>query len=182
MGAHSIFWRSATWGVATWATVLLVGWVGACKTSQSAGNPADGSSGGAGDVGTDAGTGTGGAMGTGGVTGDAGMGVACSDDGGVSFSAAARQCTQDSDCTIHLAAKCCGADEALGIAKAQADAYAACFALPPGACNGLGCAKYLGYLTDTGKTTPFDGTATQPIDLVSVRCITCNTCPQGGCA
>lgn len=118
MSAHSIFWRRATWGVATWAAFLLVGWVGACgKTSQSAANLADSSSGGAGSVGTDAGTGTGGAMGTGGVTGDAGMGVACSDDGGVSFAAIARPCTQDSDCTIRIAAKCCGADEALGVLR-----------------------------------------------------------------
>ncbi len=56
-------------------------------------------------------------------------------------------------------------------AKAQANAYAGCFALPSGACSGLGCAKYLGYLTDTGKTTPFQGTGTQPIDLVSVGCV-----------
>lgn len=172
MSRRSVFWLDGASGAAICAAFVLVGWVGACgKTSQSGGKLADGSSGGTGGVGTDAGTGTGGAKGTGGVTGDAGMGVACSADGGVSFAAIARQCTQDSDCTIHIAAKCCGADEALGIAKAQVDAYAACFALPPGACNGLGCAKYLGYLTDTGKTTPFLGTATPPIDLVSVRCV-----------
>jgi hypothetical protein len=106
-----------------------------------------------------------------GLSGDAGTGVACSDDGGVGFSAVARQCTQDSDCTILTAATCCGADSARGIAKAQASAYAGCFALPRGGCGQLGCAKYLGYLTDTGKTTPFLGTDAQPIDLVSVRCV-----------
>ena len=105
------------------------------------------------------------------MSGDAGTGVACSDDGGVGFSAVARQCTQDADCTILTAATCCGADSARGIAKAQASAYAGCFALPPGGCGQLGCAKYLGYLTDTGKITPFLGTDTQPIDLVSVRCV-----------
>ena len=155
---------------------------------QSAGKLADGSSEGAGGVktdagtgtggvlgtggmGTDAGTGTGGAIGTGGVASDAGSGIACTDDGGVGLAAVARQCTQDSDCTILTSATCCGADSARGIAKAQANAYAGCFALPSGACSGLGCAKYLGYLTDTGKTTPFQGTGTQPIDLVSVGCL-----------
>jgi hypothetical protein len=122
-------------------------------------------------MGTDAGTGTGGAIGTGGVASDAGSGIACTDDGGVGLAAVARQCTQDSDCTILTSATCCGADSARGIAKAQANAYAGCFALPSGACSGLGCAKYLGYLTDTGKTTPFQGTGTQPIDLVSVGCL-----------
>jgi hypothetical protein len=177
-----MFRPCAARGFATWAAVALLGWALACgKATQHA---ADGSSGGAGAVGTDAsagtggltgtgggtGTGTGGA-GTGGTAGDAGTGVACSDDGGLGFSAAARQCTQDSDCAIHIAATCCGADRALGIAKAQANAYAGCFALPPGACNGRGCAKFIGYVTDTLKTTPFQGTSTQPLDLVSVQCV-----------
>jgi Kazal-type serine protease inhibitor domain len=104
-------------------------------------------------------------------TGDAGTGVACSDDGGVGLAAVARQCTQDSDCTILTAATCCGADSARGVAKAQASAYSACFALPPGACSGLACPTYFGYVTDTGKTTPFEGTTVQPIDLVSVGCV-----------
>ncbi len=45
------------------------------------------------------------------------------------------------------------------------------FALPPGACSGLACPTYFGYVTDTGKTTPFEGTTVQPIDLVSVGCV-----------
>jgi hypothetical protein len=189
MSANNTLRPRASWNLAAWAACLLMGWAGACgRTDQSAGRLPDGSSGGAGGVktdastgaggavgtggmGTDAGTGTGGAIETGGVTSDAGAGVACSDDGGVGFAAVARQCTQDSDCTILTAATCCGADNARGIAKTQASAYAGCFALPPGACSGLGCAEYLGYLTDTGKTTPFLGTDTQPIDLVSVRCV-----------
>ena len=130
------------------------GGAGGVKTDASTGA---GGAVGTGGMGTDAGTGTGGAIGTGGVTSDAGAGVACSDDGGVGFAAVARQCTQDSDCTILTAATCCGADNARGIAKTQASAYAGCFALPPGVCSGLGCAEYLGYLTDTGKTTPLPG-------------------------
>ena len=170
MSRRSVFWLDGARGAAIWAVFVLVGWVGACgKTSQSAGKLADGSSGGTGGIGTDAGVGTGGAIGTGGVTSDAGAGIACSDDGGVGFAAVARQCSQDSDCTILTAAACCGADSARGIAKAQASAYAGCFALPSGPCGG--CAEYLGYRTDTGKTTPFLGTGTQPIDLVSVGCV-----------
>jgi hypothetical protein len=180
---HGVFRTRTAWGSAGWAAVLFVGGALACgKTAQQA---ADGSFGGVGGVGTDAsagtggltetggatGAGTGGVAGTGGAIGDAGTGVACSDDGGLGLSAAARQCTLDSDCTVHVAATCCGADRAFGIAKAQADAYAGCFALPPGACSGLGCPKFLGYLTDTGQITPFQGTTTQSIDLVSVQCV-----------
>jgi hypothetical protein len=102
---------------------------------------------------------------------DTSAGITCGGDGGFGLAAVARQCTQNSDCTIHIAPTCCGADEALGIAKAEADAYSGCFVLPPGACSGLGCSKNSGYMTDTGKTTPWLGTATQPIDLVSVTCI-----------
>jgi hypothetical protein len=115
--------------------------------------------------------GLGGRSGTGGSGGDSGVGVACSDDAGLSPPAAARECTHASDCTIQIAPTCCGADRALGVATAAAAAYAACFGLPPGACNGLGCAKYLGYSTDTGQITPDEGTATNPIDSVSVRCL-----------
>jgi hypothetical protein len=170
MGELSILRPCDAWGFAIWAAFLFVGWAGACgKTSQRAGKLADGSAAGAGGLQTDAAAGTGGATGTGGVAGDAG--VACSDDAGLGFAAVARQCTQDSDCTIHVAATCCGADRALGIATVQASTYSACFALPSGACSGLGCAKYLGYQTDTGKTTHFSGADIQPIDLVSVQCV-----------
>jgi len=139
------------------AALLLVGCAVACgETQRSSGEPADASPGG-----------TGGATGTGG----AGAGVVCTDDGGFAFAAVARQCTVDSDCTIQIAPTCCGADGALGIATAQANAYSGCFALAPGACSGLGCAKYLGYQTDTGRTTPWQGTTPPPIDLVSVGCV-----------
>jgi hypothetical protein len=166
----SILRPCGAWGFALCAAFLFVGWAGACgKTSQGAGKRADGSFAGAGGSEGDAAMGTGGATGTGGGTG--GAGVACSDDAGLGFAAVARQCTQDSDCTIHVEQQCCGADRALGIATAQASTYSACFALAPGACSGLGCAKFIGYQTDTGKTTPFLGTDIQPIDLVSVRCV-----------
>jgi len=172
MSGRNILWSCGAWGFALGTAFLFVGWAGACgKTSQGARKLADGSLGGAGGSQTDAVTGTGGATGTGGGTGDAGVGLACSDDAGLGFAAVERQCTQDSDCTIHVEQECCGADRALGIATAQASTYSACFALPPGACNGLGCAKSIGYQTDTGKTTPFLGTDIQPIDLVSVQCV-----------
>ena len=172
MGARAIPRQCGEWGSAIWAAFLFVVWAGACgKTSQSARKLSDGSSGGVGGSETETGTGSGGATGTGGVKGDAGLGIACSDDGGVGFAAVARQCTQDSECTILTAATCCGPDGARGIATGQASAYAACFALPPGGCGELGCPKYVGYLTDTGNTTPFEGTATQLIDLVSVQCV-----------
>ena len=118
-------------------------------------------------------TGTGGSIGTGGASGsdDASAGVACTDDAGSGFAAVARQCTQDSDCAIYIAQRCCGASGALGIAKAQENAYAGCFALPAGGCGQLGCATYIGYVTDTGKTTPYLGSATQPLDEVSVACV-----------
>jgi hypothetical protein len=37
--------------------------------------------------------------------------------------------------------------------------------------NGLGCAKYVGFQTDTGKITPFLGPAAEPLDSVSVHCV-----------
>jgi hypothetical protein len=169
MGAYRNSQPRTTWGFVIVAAFLFVGWSGAC--GKSAGKLADGSSAGASGSEIDVARDTGGATGTGGVTEDALTGVECSDDDGGGFTAVVRQCTQDSDCAIHVAAKCCGADRALGIAKAQASAYSGCFALSPGACSGLGCAKYVGYLTDTGKTTPFQGTGAQPIDSVSVRCV-----------
>jgi len=57
------------------------------------------------------------------------------------------------------------------MAKDQASTYSSCFALPSGGCSGLGCPKYGGYETDTGKITPFLGTDIQAIDLVSVQCV-----------
>jgi hypothetical protein len=107
--------------------------------------------------------------GIGGSVADASSGVTCSDNGGIRFAAAARQCTQDSECTIQIARTCCGFDVALGLAKSQAGAYSGCF--PPGSCAGLGCAKSAGYSTDSGQSTPWDPTATQPIDQVTVRCV-----------
>ena len=113
--------------------------------------------------------GAGGGPGTGGAVADAG--VACTDDAGAGLPAAARRCTQDSDCTIAVAPRCCGADQAIGEAKSQSGTYATCLALPPGACQGLGCAKFLGYSTDTGKTTPVGGSSDNPLDWVTVHCL-----------
>jgi hypothetical protein len=136
---------------------------GGAEDGQASGGVAGGSAGA---------MGAGGMMGTGGATGgDASAGVVCSDDTGSGFSAFARQCAQDSDCTIRIAQNCCGASDALGIAKAQVAAYGNCFGLPPGGCGQLGCASFTGFVTDTGKTTPWLGSATQPIDFVSVNCL-----------
>jgi len=151
---------------------------GAGGTPQTGGNSGSGGTPGTGggvasggSPGTGGNVASGGSPGTGGGTSDGGLEVSCSNDGGVGLSAAGRQCTQDSDCTIAIAAKCCGADQALGEAKAQSSTYASCLALPAGACKGLGCAKFLGYTTDTGRTTPMGSASSQPIDLVSVHCL-----------
>jgi hypothetical protein len=77
----------------------------------------------------------------------------------------------DSECAIIVAPHCCGAAGALGILKSEQMAFASCFALPPNACQGLGCATYLGYMTDTGKTTPYDPAVKNQLDLVTVRCV-----------
>lgn len=159
------------------------GTAGATQTAGSGGNPGTGGAGSGGTPGTGGiagsggmpGTGgkggSGGSPGTGGSTSDAGPQVACTDDSGVGLPVAARRCTQDSDCTIAIGARCCGPDQALGEAKSQVSTYASCLALPPGACSGLGCAKFIGYSTDTGRTTPMDSTSSQPIDFVSVHCL-----------
>jgi len=135
------------------------------------GSKTSGSRAGGGNPGTGGDLGSGGNLGAGGSTLDTGPQVVCSDDGGVGLPATARPCAQDSDCTVVIAAKCCGADLALGVAKAQTSAVASCLALPPGACSGLGCAKFIGYTTDTGQMTPAGGLSAQPIDLVSLHCL-----------
>jgi hypothetical protein len=139
------------------------GAAGASQTSSTGGS--------GGNLGTGGGVGSGGSPGTGGGNPDASPQVLCGNGSGAGLPATARQCAQDGDCTIAIAPTCCGADHALGEAKSQSSAYAKCIALPPGACNGLGCAKFLGYTTDTGRTTPVGSTSSQPIDFVSVRCL-----------
>jgi hypothetical protein len=136
---------------------------GGAGTVQTGGNRAEGGVPGRGGT-----VATGGVPGTGGGLADAA--VACTDDAGSSLPAIARGCAQDEDCTIAIAARCCGADRAVGVAKAQASAYAPCLALPPGACQGLGCAKFLGYTTDTGATTPAGSAGESLLDVVTVRC------------
>ena len=124
-----------------------------------------------GETGTGGKVGSGGSPGTGGGSSDTGSQVACTDDGGVGLPAVARRCAQDSDCTTAIAARCCGSDQALGEASSQSSLYASCLALPPGGCGGLGCAKFLGYTTDTGRTTPTTSSSSRPIDFVSVHCL-----------
>ena len=94
----------------------------------------------------------------------------CWGDGG-RLVASARACDHDGDCAIIVAPHCCGADGAVGILKSEQMAFASCFAVPPNACQGLGCASYVGYMTDTGKTTEYDGTLKNQLDLVTVHCI-----------
>ena len=108
----------------------------------------------------------------------------CWEDGG-RLVTSARACEQDSDCAIIVASHCCGANGAIGILKSEQMAFASCFALPPNACQGLGCASYIGYMTDTGKTTEYDPTVKNQLDLVTVQCIAkvCTTdvvVPDGG--
>lgn len=162
---------------------------GAVETGGSSGSGgALGQGGTAAEPGTGGGIGIGGAggntldggrPGTGGVGpgGSAGSdgggrdgGVACSDDGGAGLATAARRCVQDSDCTIAIAARCCGADQAIGEATSQANAYGVCLALPADACRGLGCAKLIGYTTDTGKMTSVSNPSDDPLGQVTVHC------------
>jgi hypothetical protein len=150
--------------------------LGTGGTVGSGGSPGTGGAvGSGGNLATGGKMGSGGASGAGGATSDASFAVSCGDSGSAISAAglptAARACTQDSDCTIAVAARCCGTDQALGEAAAESSAYASCLVLPAGACSGLGCAKSLGYTTDTGRTTPMNSSTPQPIDLVSVQCL-----------
>jgi hypothetical protein len=111
----------------------------------------------------------GGTSGGAGVKADSGPTVACRDDGGRGLVAAARQCNMDSECQVAYDPTCCGPDVAFGISKTQVAAYASCVGLPPGACQGLGCAKFLGYSVDTGAMTSFV-TGGNPMSQVAVHC------------
>jgi hypothetical protein len=125
----------------------------------------------AGATGGNAGVTGGSAGATGGSAGIGGSsGVACTDDGGATLARAGRVCVADTDCRIGIGTQCCGADYAYGLAKAQAATYGACFALPANACQGLGCAKFLGYRTDTGAMTTWIAGGGNAIDHVRVRC------------
>lgn len=99
-----------------------------------------------------------------------GSSVACRDDGGTGLASAARHCAVDGDCQIVVGQNCCGADSAFGVAKAQAQAYASCVGLPPNACQGLGCAKFIGYRADTGEMTVWDGPMANPMSQLAVSC------------
>jgi hypothetical protein len=145
----------------------------ACGSETTSGSSDDASVAGAG--GTSGFSGTGGAGGSQGGNAQGGMGgtgptVACTDDGGMGLARAARHCMMDSDCQIAIGQSCCGADDALGIATVEAMAYATCVPkVGPNACQGLGCAKFLGYRVDTGEMTMFEAMG-KPIDQVAVHC------------
>jgi hypothetical protein len=96
--------------------------------------------------------------------------IACRDDGGIGLARAARQCTSDADCQVVIGPTCCGADSAFGIAKSQVQAYASCVGLSPNACQGLGCAKSQGYITDTGEMTVWEGAGSNPMSQIAVHC------------
>jgi hypothetical protein len=155
------------------------GGTGQGGSKSQGGAPGTGGAATGGTLGTGGSTAKGGASGTGGILGAGGgtggaaadAGVACTDDAGSALPAAARRCIHDSDCTIAVAQRCCGLDQAIGEATSQSGTYAACLALPPGACQGLGCAKMLGYSTDTGKTTPVEVSSGNPLDWVTVHCL-----------
>jgi hypothetical protein len=167
--------------------------VGVAGTTGNSGGNATGAAGGTGQTGG-GGIGTGGEFGSGGFegvfggyagdrvsgAGGGGTGGAALKDASVDTSfcwgdggrlvATARACQHDGDCGIIVAPHCCGANGAVGILKNEQTTFASCFALPPDACRGLGCASYLGYVTDSGKMTPFDPTVKDPLTLVEVRC------------
>jgi hypothetical protein len=125
-----------------------------------------------GDHGSGGVAGGGGGFGFGGAASSAGfdggpvdvLPVSCHEDGGQGLPAAARQCTQDADCTIAVLRPCCGMDIAYGEAKVESSNYAACVGTPT--CDGLGCARLNGVVTDTGRST----IVAQPLEHVAVRC------------
>jgi hypothetical protein len=142
------------------------------SVSGTGGTSASGGAGGTGGsegLGGDRPAGTGGAAGST-TTDAAGDKSFCWDDGG-RLVTTARACQEDGDCAILFAPSCCGADSAVGVVKSEQTAFASCFGLPPNACQGLGCAKFVGYVTDTGKMTPYDATVQNPRDLVTVHCV-----------
>jgi hypothetical protein len=100
--------------------------------------------------------------------GSGSTGPVCYDDSGMGLARAARSCSADSDCQVSIGHTCCGADDAYGVAKSQAQAYANCFG-GGGNCGGLGCAKFIGFRVDTGETTDFQG-GSDPMSQVAVHC------------
>jgi hypothetical protein len=152
---------------------------GTAQTVASGGNPGTGGRvGSGGSLGTGGGNpeaggwvANGGGLGTDGGASDVSTQVACSDDGGVGLPAAARQCTQDSDCAIVIVPGCCARDQALGEAKSQASTYAGCLGRGLGTCDLPLCGMFYGYTTDTGRITPVGDSSSRPIDYVSVHCL-----------
>ncbi len=121
-------------------------------------------------VGSGGATVVGGGLGTGANTPDASTQLVCGEDGGIGLPAAARQCTQDSDCDFVAAVYCCAAARAFGVAKLRADSYRAC-TMTIGLCGGMGCPRSNAYETDTGRLTTQGPNGTMPLNLVSVRCV-----------
>jgi hypothetical protein len=162
---------TAALGIACGSTATNDGVPSADAASSGSGGQG-GSSGGNGSGGTGPGGNaeTGGTSGSAGATTDAGPTVACRDDGGMGLASAARHCAADTDCQVVVGPTCCGADSAYGVAKAQAQAYASCVYLAPNACQGLGCAKFIGYRADDGEMTAFDGPMSNALGQVAVHC------------
>jgi hypothetical protein len=160
--------RSLSYAIFTLGICAMVGVACGSKSQMRDGGQKPATGGAPGSGGTSA---SGGMLGAGGTWADGSTALSCADDGGLGLPPAARRCGQDADCTIAIAARCCGPDLALGLAKSESSTYAGCLAPPPGGCQGLGCAKYLGYLTDTGRATPVVGASENPIDFVSVHCL-----------
>src|SRR5262249_1536156 len=144
LGLDGLFASRVAWfGIFVGTTVAS-----SCGSSTSDGTSADGSTSG---------------------TGGSGPSIACYDDGGKGLTSAARGCVTDTDCQAGVGRTCCGADNAFGIAKAQAQAYATCLG-GGGNCGGLGCAKFLGYRVDTGEMTEFQGANGDALAQVAVHC------------
>jgi hypothetical protein len=73
--------------------------------------------------------------------------LACFQDGGA-LVPTAKICYTDGECTVLVVHTCCGADLAIGLSKVVPQ-YAACYPQAgPNSCGGLGCAKFLGTLTE----------------------------------
>jgi hypothetical protein len=73
--------------------------------------------------------------------------LACFQDGGA-LVPTAKICYTDGECTVLVVHTCCGADLAIGLSKVVPQ-YAACYPQAgPNSCGRLGCAKFLGTLTE----------------------------------
>jgi hypothetical protein len=98
--------------------------------------------------------------------------VACFQDGGVLVRQAKVCYAVDSECAVLVVSTCCGANLAVGLSKIEPQ-YAACYPQAgPNSCRGLGCAKFLGTLTDDGQLGTSEPVARCVVGAGGGQCMT----------